>query len=448
MADPHIPEGWHLGMTSASRESRGDPGTISAGKDDHGGVSYGTYQFSSKQGTLNEYLQQSAYKKDFDGLQPTTPAFDAKWKELASKEPGFGQDQFDYIKRTHYDTQVEALKKDGIDLSSRGPAVQDALWSTGVQFGGNTKVFENGLHEKFGKDLKLDALSDKDIVTAVQDYKIAHNDTLFKSSPRELSGLKHRAEEEKADLLNLADGKLPDHTRKQAAPSHADVLKEHSKGADVSALQSDLGALGYTDSHGKPLHADGRFGPDTTRAVESFQKNNDLKVDGVAGPSTLKAIKEQEQALSNNRGPYVDPAKAPLLNDPANPDHKLFQQAYDGVKKVDAQHGRASDQHSENLAGALTVEAKAQGLKRIDTVALSDDGSKAFAAQNVIPGAFKNVAGVETAQAVNIPMEQSTQQMTQVNQNLQQQAQVQAQTQMQNQATQAPQGPQMGGLGR
>ena len=79
MADPHIPEGWHLGMTSASRESRGDPGTISAGKDDHGGVSYGTYQFSSKQGTLNEYLQQSAYKKDFDGLQPTTPAFDAKW---------------------------------------------------------------------------------------------------------------------------------------------------------------------------------------------------------------------------------------------------------------------------------------------------------------------------------------------------------------------------------
>jgi len=152
-----------------------------------------------------------------------------------------------------------------------------------------------------------------------------------------------------------------------------------------------------------------------------------------------------EQARSNNRGPYADPAKAPNLNDPANPDHKLFQQAYDGVKKLDAAQGRTSDQHSENLAGALTVEAKAQGLKRIDTVALSDDGSKAFAAQNVIPGAFKNVAGVETAQAVHIPMEQSTQQMTQVNQNLQQQAQVQAQTQMQNQAPQAPQGPQMGG---
>jgi hypothetical protein len=86
------------------------------------------------------------------------------------------------------------------------------------------------------------------------------------------------------------------------------------------------------------------------------------------------------------------------------------------------------------LAGALTVEAKAQGLKRIDTVALSDDGSKAFAAQSVIPGAFKNVAGVETAQAVHIPMEQSTQQMTHVNQALQQQTQAQVQQQVQQQA--------------
>jgi len=128
------------------------------------------------------------------------------------------------------------------------------------------------------------------------------------------------------------------------------------------------------------------------------------------------------------------------LNHTSHPDNNLFQQAHDGVKKLDAAHGRASDHHSENLAGALTVEAKAQGLKRIDTVALSVDGSKAFAAQNVIPGAFKNVAGVETAQAVHIPIEQSTQQMTQVNQALPQHAQTQQQVQSQQQA--APVNPQ------
>jgi hypothetical protein len=117
------------------------------------------------------------------------------------------------------------------------------------------------------------------------------------------------------------------------------------------------------------------------------------------------------------------------LDHPSHPDNKLFQQAHDGVKKLDAEHGRASDHHSANLAGALTVEAKSQGLKRIDMVALSDDGSKAFAAEKVIPGAFKNVAGVETAHAVNLPIEQSTQQMAHVNQALQQQTQAQSQQQ-------------------
>jgi hypothetical protein len=233
-----------------------------------------------------------------------------------------------------------------------------------------------------------------------------------------------------------------------ASDKAGSILKQGAHSEAVGELQGQLRDLGYKDHNGNPIKPDNSFGNDTKAAVQAFQSNNGLNPDGVAGPNTLRAIKEQEQALLNNPGPYADPAKAPLLNDPANPDHKLFQQAYDGVKKLDAAQGRTSDQHSENLAGALTVEAKAQGLKRIDAVALSDDGSKAFAAQNVIPGAFKNVAGVETAQAVHTPMEQSTQQMTQVNQNLQQQAQVQAQTQMQNQAPQAPQGPQMGGLGR
>jgi len=118
---------------------------------------------------------------------------------------------------------------------------------------------------------------------------------------------------------------------------------------------------------------------------------------------------------------------SPRLDAASHPDYALFQQAYDGVKKLDAEHGRAPDQHSANLAGALTVEARVQGLKRIDTVALSDDGSKAFVAEKVIPGALNNVAGVETARAVNMPLEQSTQQMAQVNQTLQQQGQQQTQ---------------------
>ncbi|CEE29395.1 hypothetical protein VWQ19_11840 [Xanthomonas citri pv. citri] len=50
-------DGWHLGMTSARHESgRRGVETISTGKGDHGGVSYGAYQLSSKSGSLREYL--------------------------------------------------------------------------------------------------------------------------------------------------------------------------------------------------------------------------------------------------------------------------------------------------------------------------------------------------------------------------------------------------------
>jgi peptidoglycan hydrolase-like protein with peptidoglycan-binding domain len=342
--------------------------------------------------------------------------------------------------------QVRALKPTAADAIVQDPKLQLGIADYANQFGTAGPQVVGFLA---GKSETLDATgitvqagnppTREDIQTFIGATGYGHN-------PANARGVAGRAEHFNEAMGELKLGpvtKAPGHTSDKAGS----ILRQGDRSEAVGELQGQLRDLGYKDHNGNPINPDKSFGNDTKAAVQEFQRNNGLAPDGVAGPNTLKALKEQEQALSNNRGPYADPAKAPHLNDPANPDHKLFQQAYEGVKKIDAEHGRVSDQHSENLAGALTVEAKAQGLKRIDMVALSDDGSKAFAAQNVIPGAFKNVAGVETAQAVNIPMEQSTQQMTQVNQNLQQQAQVQAQTQMQNQAPQAPQGPQMGGLG-
>jgi hypothetical protein len=76
------------------------------------------------------------------------------------------------------------------------------------------------------------------------------------------------------------------------------------------------------------------------------------------------------------------------------------------VHKIDAEMGRMPDQRSANLAAALTVAAKAQELTRIDTVALSEDGSRTFAAQNTSP--LKTIAEVSTAQAVGTPLENSS----------------------------------------
>ena len=136
--------------------------------------------------------------------------------------------------------------------------------------------------------------------------------------------------------------------------------------------------------------------------------------------SASQATTNHPAAETSSRAPSaqhpVSTSVQPRLDQAKNPDNALFQQALAGVKKLDAEHGRTSDQKSTNLAAALAVEAKANGLKRIDAVELSADGSRVYAAEQVIPRALTNVAQVDTAQAVKTPIEQSTQQMAQVNQ--------------------------------
>jgi hypothetical protein len=410
----HAVENWHLGQTSASHESgNGGAGIISTGKGDHGGVSYGTYQLSTTTGTLKEYLDQSSFGPRFNGLTPATPAFDAQWKELAKTDQGFATDQQTFIGKSHYDVEKNALKAEGIDLSGRGRAVQDALWSTSVQFRNLTPtIFAKGLEEKFGKGYELSKLSDKDIVEAAQDYKVSHNSSLFKSSPDLQLALLKRANTEKAELLQLAsseelltkngiDIKMPSGVATVIAkPSQREVLEQGHHGQAIKALQIELSHLGYTDARGHMLKTDGDVGANTKHAVEVFQRDHHLAVDGIAGPKTLNAINQQTQTR-----------KAAGLDSPANPDHALYLQAQKAVYALDARRGRASDQQSNNLAAALTVAAKREGLGKIDQVALSEDGSRAFAVQN---GVFKQTAQVQTDDAVHTPFAQSGQALQQM----------------------------------
>lgn len=190
---------WRLGDTSRRFETSGrGAGTISTGKGDKGGVSYGSYQMSSKMGTVQDFIKNSSYAGDFKGLAVNSDEFKAKWRELA-KDPAFEKAQHDYIKRTHYDVLMGGLAKRGLDLSKKGAAVQDAIWSTSVQFGGSTKVIDSALK---GKDISK--LSDQQIVEAIQDYKHANTEKLFRSSPTQWKGLRQRAKDEKKALSSLA----------------------------------------------------------------------------------------------------------------------------------------------------------------------------------------------------------------------------------------------------
>jgi hypothetical protein len=105
----------------------------------------------------------------------------------------------------------------------------------------------------------------------------------------------------------------------------------------------------------------------------------------------------------------MTPGSAPVTLDHADhPDHALFRQTQGAVHRLDAQHGRAPDRQSDNLAGALTVAAREQGLKSVDHVVLNADASKAYAVEGPLDSPHKRIAEASTQQAVNTPIEQSS----------------------------------------
>lgn len=418
---------WRLGQTSERYESssRGG-GVISSGRGDHGGVSYGAYQLSSKSGTLREYLDQSRYRAFFDGLQPATPQFDSKWRELARTDPGFAKDQHDFIGRSHYDEQMQNLRVREIDLSDRGRAVQDALWSTSVQFRNLTPaIFAKGLTEKFGANYSLAELSDRDIITAVQDYKISHNNSLFKRSPELWPGLVKRANSEKTALLRLNDneqtvdigneGQVASRGNRNASsmPREGkilsdDILTTGSQGAAARQLQFLLNKLGHRDAKGHVLAADGHFGPHTQEAVRAFQHAHGLKQDGIVGPKTLQALH--------------DAGLSPSPLDPAHPDHALYRQTRAAVQRLDHAMARAPDAASERLAANLTWLAKQDGLSRVDHVVLSVENAHVRQGQNVfvVQGRLEDPAHVwafaRTQPALETPVVESFRQLDAFNQ--------------------------------
>ena len=336
-------EHWHRGQTSARFETdnRG-PGWISSGKGDHGGVSYGSYQFASAVGGVDEYLKSSRYADQFHGLKPATEAFSERWKAVAARdEKGFAQEQHDFIQHQYYDVQMDRLKKVGVDLQGRGPAVQDALWSTSVQYRNMTRgVFQNGLKQAYGDDYKLSELSDEQIVRAVQDYKHANVQRHFESSPKQWDSLRERTLNEKSELVALArydrinhdpqpyQGKTyeqafgePAHRQSAAraarAPMADGVLVQGERGNEVLALQQKLAQAGYTGVDGKVLKPDGDFGSDTYHAVRQFQKAHGLEEDGKAGRDTLSALNAGVRPPAQTPAPQSVPS--PERHEPKAP---------------------------------------------------------------------------------------------------------------------------------
>ena len=77
-------------------------------------------------------------------------------------------------------------------------------------------------------------------------------------------------------------------------PEFARLLKRGVSGDDVRNLQKALIILGYLPKGSD----DGIFGSQTERAVKRFQANVGIRVDGIVGPQTYKALRNELTKLS------------------------------------------------------------------------------------------------------------------------------------------------------
>lgn len=192
---------WPLGKTSEYFESGGrGPGTISSGNGDHGGASYGIYQLSSRMGKLQEYINYSKFKENFDTLDLCSESFNLMWKKIAREYADeFKEEQHNFIRNTTYKTQINILSEKGVLINHKRAAIHDMVWSTSVQMGQNTKLILRALENK-----NVNTLNDVEIISLVQDYKADNVESIFRSSPTLWDSLRSRAVTEKERLIYLA----------------------------------------------------------------------------------------------------------------------------------------------------------------------------------------------------------------------------------------------------
>lgn len=199
-----------LGWLSKRYEvGKGGAGTISTGKGDKGGISYGLYQLASKTGTAQRFADKY-YASEFKDLKPGSKEFNSEWKKLASERPqGFQANQHQFIKETHYDPVVARVRKEsGLDLNSRSAALQNAVWSTAVQHGknGGARLVEKAL-ANLQQEQPLVKPSDEDIITAIYDERGREDDkgnlVHFKGNSQKVQeNVKSRFQREKQDALD------------------------------------------------------------------------------------------------------------------------------------------------------------------------------------------------------------------------------------------------------
>ena len=220
-----------LGSASAKFESKGDASTVSSGKNDPGGVSYGTYQMSSVKGVADDFVKKSNWKTDFEGLKAGTPEFSARWKQIA-KDPKQGKEfadaQHEYIKKTHFDPAAAKAIKMGYQLND--PGVADAIWSLSVQHAGVQTVLDLS-KQNMGGIINEDPKEQiKSLYKARSDYVNGN----IKLGEGMKASIQNRYSQEVGYALDKSTGNQIDNVSKENKNLKADAAQQEKSASSVN----------------------------------------------------------------------------------------------------------------------------------------------------------------------------------------------------------------------
>ncbi|RXE44295.1 peptidoglycan-binding protein [Xanthomonas perforans] len=239
----------------------------------------------------------------------------------------------------------------------------------------------------------------------------------------------------KRDGVDLKHSVTSGSTSHQVSKSNDGKLEQGERGEQVKQLQGQLAQLGAVGRDGKPLRADGDFGGNTKHAVEQFQREHGLQIDGIAGQQTqaalAKALTQGTSKQPEHTAAPAAPAQAAssrLLSDPHHPDNAMYNGAVSKLEALGERGGFANRKELEQAAGQIVFESKVSGLQRIDHVVPNKSGDGFFAVQGELTDPAMQRVFVDRNQAQKQPLENSSRQAAEESQRQATQVQTQETT--------------------
>lgn len=181
-------------LTKKYETSNRGSGFVSSGNNDIGSISYGTYQFSSSVGIVDDFINWlknypdkalANYGKVLDQFEVNSNKFIQTWEYLGSVDPGhFEQLQDEYVIEKYYNPVEQRLKAKSFTLDKHSLAMKSVIFSRAIQNGnsGCINILEHVCTEWYeypNLSYLDDKYFDKDLISNIYNFLVEECDSVY-----------------------------------------------------------------------------------------------------------------------------------------------------------------------------------------------------------------------------------------------------------------------------